>query len=373
MGKLFAWLDRSKGETIRDYDNRINHLQAFHAGYAFLSLVNYREDLSAFSAYAVWNGEFNDKLENPLPSGGYMMHCDMQQAQSMCERPEGFPLFVKLLAKKGRLYADRMILADGEQIFDFYFNGCEVIPPERLDLVFAGAREPEDAHREEYTANEAGENRGGSYRRISAGGSYTLGSYRPGSYAQGAFGTGSYGPAVSGQGSYWHSSYRLGSYWQGSYRLESFWQGSYWHGSYWHGSYQTGTFRYAQWQGSYAQGSYRLGSYRHSWEWEWWRTAGSFSFGSFSLGSFRLFLQSGSYRTGSFQMGSYRMGSFRVSSYRRGSFSAGSGALYPVECVSVMYDQPALAMIDGAAEVLYPESSRICRIIEEMGYGLDLI
>ena len=62
MSKVFGWLDRRKDESLQTFDNRINHLAAFHSGYAFFMYENYSQDLSAFSVYVVWNGEFNKKL-----------------------------------------------------------------------------------------------------------------------------------------------------------------------------------------------------------------------------------------------------------------------------------------------------------------------
>ena len=51
MSKVLGWLDRRKDESIQTFDNRINHLAAFHSGYAFFMYENYSSDLSAFSVY----------------------------------------------------------------------------------------------------------------------------------------------------------------------------------------------------------------------------------------------------------------------------------------------------------------------------------
>ena len=360
MGKLFGWLDRSKSETVRDYDNRINHLQAFHAGYAFLSFENYDPELAGFAAYVVWNGEFNEKLENPMPAGGFMLHCDAEQAQRMCEQPEGFPIFVKLYAKQGRLSAEHMVLADADRIFDFYFNGCEMLPPERLGLVFAGARVPEDAHREEYVTEACGEAAPamGSYRGVSAG------SYRTSRIA------GSY--RKFGQGSYWHGSYSRIS---GSYRGSVSVSGSgYWLGSFVGGSYRAGAL-WSLWSGSFFSGSFAI-------RWEIFGGAGS---SSYRTGSYRYWLGSsmqvrygaGSYAGGSFRPARFGSGSFRKSLFRKGSFLRnGSGIAFLAERAEMM--PPAAAPGEEAKETQLRSAERgrevyYARIIEEMGYGLDLI
>lgn len=344
MGKLFDWLDRSKAEAVRDYDNRINHLQAFHAGYAFLSFENYYPELAGFAAYVVWNGEFNEKLENPMPAGGFMLHCDTAQAQQMCERPEGFPVFVKLYAKQGRLMAEHMVLCDAERMFDLYFNGCELLPPERLGLVFAGARVPKEAHSEEYMTEEcrAAAPAAGSFRRRGS-----LGSYRGGSF----HGIG---------GSYW-----LGSFVGGSYRAGALW-------SLWRSSYFSGSF--ANWREMFGS-SYRSGSYR-----QWWGsyTQARLWTGSYVSGSFRAFFgEKGSYRSGSFRPAKFGSGSYRKSLFRKGSFLRnGSGIAFLMECREKQQTVPAETEETKEKQLLYADRGaayRYARIIEEMGYGLDLI
>ena len=343
MGKLFDWLDRGKEETVRAYDNRIDHLQAFHAGYAFLSYENYYPEISGFAAYVVWNGEFNEKLEDPMPAGGFMLHCDAAQAQRMCERPEGFPVFVKLYAKQGRLLVDHMVLTDAERVFDLYFNGCELLPPERLVPVFAGARVPEDAHREEYVPEERKNisAAAGSYRRT-----LNVGSYRSGSYRMGG------------------SSYWLGSFIGGSYRAGALW-------SLWRSSYFTGSF--ANWWETFG-GSYRTGSYR-----QWWGsyTQARFGVGSYLGGSFRVFFGgTGSYSFGSFRAAPFGSGSYRKSLFRKGSFLRnGSGIAFLMECEEKT-PVPAALEEKKESQPLYADRGAVyrhARIIEEMGYGLDLI
>ncbi|MBO6207160.1 MAG: hypothetical protein J6O73_09485 [Lachnospiraceae bacterium] len=364
MGKLFGWLDRSKSETVRDYDNRINHLQAFHAGYAFLSFENYDPELAGFAAYVVWNGEFNEKLENPMPAGGFMLHCDAEQAQRMCEQPEGFPIFVKLYAKQGRLSAEHMVLADADRIFDFYFNGCEMFPPERLGLVFAGARVPEEAHREEYVteadrpavpADPCGGTAVGSYRKLGR----IKGSYR-------GFGAGSYwhGSGIGYRGGLFRltgSSYWLGSFIGGSYRTGALW--SLWRSSYFTGSY---ALRWGILGGSGIRfGSTGTSSYRTGAFWQW---QGSYAQARYGAGS---------YAGGSFRPARFGSGSFRKSLFRKGSFLRnGSGIAFLAERAEMM--PPAAAPGEEAKETQLRSAERgrevyYARIIEEMGYGLDLI
>ncbi|MBR1471974.1 MAG: hypothetical protein IJ600_10090 [Lachnospiraceae bacterium] len=394
MGKLFHWLDRGKAETVVGYDNRINRLQAFHAGYAFLSWENYSAELCAFAAYAVWNGEFNAKLENPMPSGGFMMHCTPEQAQELCAFPDGFPLFVKLLAKQGRLYVENMVLADQERVYDFYFNGCEVTPPERLRLVFAGQREPADAHREEYLPEKnapaeepkrpqgsAGSLRG-SYRRGSAGsylrGSFVAGSYRLGAYRWGSAAVGSYRSWLeqfSGSsfrqrgisGSYYGAVWGNGSFGRSAIGSGRFFTGGSWRfGGWLVGSYRFGGFggSYAGWRGQggsyqgFGSGSFAGGSYRGA----------LFGIGSYAGGSFRILFGTGS----SFLREAFYTGSYIGGCYRHGSFlySGLTGVAFLLE-VDTGAELPAGE--EAAALQLYPGQSHVRRLIEEMGYGLDLI
>ncbi len=309
MGRVFDWLDRKVNEAVRDYDIRINSLAAFHAGYAFFSLINYEEDIEAFHVYNVWNGEFNDKLVAALPSGGFMLHCDKETAYRLEQGNAGYPVFVKLRSKRGRLYVQAFCVTYADSVMDMYFNGCEVITPEYV--YFRRYEEPGDAHYNEMPVSV---------------------------------------PSVCINTSRIPSSYRH----QGSMIRSSF----------------SGFFRssFSFMGGSFRSGSFRLGSLR----------LGSFRQGAFATGSFR----TGSFGLSAFSHGSYRSGSFRIGSYFRGSFT---GKLYNGSYYSGSYHKGSFVYGGGdgisryenktVSEVFPGNNNRyaVRRLIEELGYGLDLI
>ena len=320
MGRVFDWLDRKFGEPVRDYDNRINSLAAFHAGYAFFSLINYEEEISAFHVYNVWNGEFNSKLVNPLPAGGFMLHCDRGVAELLCEGNAGYPVFVKLRAKRGRLYVMSFNVTYSDMVMDMYFNGCEVIPPEYV--YFWRSETPDDSHHNEMQMPVA---------------------------------------PVSGMGSRIPSSFRPRGSYRGSFFVSSFMRGSFVRsGSFmnrgrssWNMGRGFGLGSGSAFGTSYRSGSFKLGF-----------GLGSFGFGSFRTGSFRQGYGGGSYRHGSFA-GSLFNGSYYSGSYHRGSFVYGGGdGISRYECREAEYYQ-------GNAGTEGRFAAR--RLIEELGYGLDLI
>ncbi len=368
MSKRFSWLDRQPGEAVSVYDKRINELAAFHAGYAFFTWQNYSEEFSAFSVWCVWNGECNNKLSPPLPAGGFMMHCDDSTAQELVTLGHGVPVFVKVYAKQGFLHAERLAVADKECVYDLYFNGCACIPPEDLCYrPYQGEEDPEDAagqplskgSGEERSSFRIGSISGGSFRRGSyvpgpaAGGSYTAGSYRKaagGSYQSGSYSGGSYiggsyiGRALGGGGSYRAVSGLSGSYLRwlfgGSYKnfLSSALsiRGSGF--SFGFGSFRNGSFS----RESFLRGVYPLGSYFHG-----SYLNGSFSYGLSPAGS-RAYLLNGSFYGGSYHKGSFILGGFT---------EPGRG----------------VRIQEAAEEPSGPDAYRPRRIIEELGYGLDLI
>ncbi|HPF30194.1 MAG TPA: hypothetical protein PLZ77_08860, partial [Lachnospiraceae bacterium] len=114
MGRVFCWLNQNPLESAGEYDNRINHLPALHAGYAYFSWANYDAINHNFSVYAVWNGEFNDKLHDQMPQGGYMIHCEEAEAIYLISEASGVPIYMKLCSKQGRLYAGEMYIVKNE-------------------------------------------------------------------------------------------------------------------------------------------------------------------------------------------------------------------------------------------------------------------
>ncbi|MCR5120595.1 MAG: hypothetical protein K6B44_13360 [Lachnospiraceae bacterium] len=308
MGRVFDWLDRKFDDPVRDYDIRINSLAAFHAGYAFFSLINYEDDISAFHVYNVWNGEFNSKLVSALPAGGFMLHCDRRTAELLSEGNAGYPVFVKLKAKRGRLYVTGFNVTCYDMVMDMYFNGCEVIPPEYV--YFRRSEIPDDAHHNEVLLPAEVPVYGGS--RIP-------------------------------------SSFRARGSYRGSYFISSFMRGSFVRsGSFMRGSGSSRIFGSAY----TFTGSYRSSSFE--------RALG----GSYRSGSFRLGIVSGSFRHGSFS-GILFNGSYYSGSYHRGSFVYGGG-----DGVSRYTDREAEYYRE-------PDENRgnyrVRRLIEELGYGLDLI
>ena len=233
MSRVYRWLDRRSNESSDAYDNRINHLAAFHAGYAFFARGNYNPEISGFAAYILWNGEFNSKLFLHLPDGGYMIHCSRDEAIRLSYVFEGLPVYVKIKSYHGRLRAEHLAVDDRGVFYDLYYNGCDVKVPD--DLYFV-SRRAFDEHPE----NEAA--------KFSPNSSYTSGSYinRPkknvssyisGSYMLSSFLLSMWSRYLSGGRNI--GSYRLGSYISG---LSSFMSGSFLRSLYKQGSYLGGSY-----------------------------------------------------------------------------------------------------------------------------------
>ncbi len=360
MAGRFAWLDRNETETISAYDKRINTLAAFHSGYAFLSYENYCPEFYAFAVYTVWNHEFNKKLLNPLPEGGFMMHCEHKRAEELCALGHGYPVFVKLLSKDAHLYVESLALADKDVVYDLYFNGCDVRKPE--GVVFYGNEAPALLPMPGNTAMNLPKVQAGVRGSRRSGSSYIRGSYEKGSFLRGSFINGSFYRGAYGRGSYIGGSYIKGSYIGGLYRSTA---GSYTYGL--SGSYLKWFFG----GGSYLKLLFGTGSYKNFF------SGGSYRGFSFIGGSGGSYINSvfsrGSFVAGSFSNGSYSgryfmTGSFYNGSYHRGSFIYGGFA-------DVVISSGIPGDKEGVQKQDKPRSEEfvIRRLIEELGYGLDLI
>lgn len=322
MSRVYRWLDRRSNESSDAYDNRINHLAAFHAGYAFFARGNYNPEISGFAAYILWNGEFNSKLFLHLPDGGYMIHCSRDEAIRLSYDFEGLPVYVKIKSYHGRLRAEHLAVDDRGVFYDLYYNGCDVKVPD--DLYFV-SRRAFDEHPE----NEAA--------KFSSNSSYTPGSYinRPkknvssyisGSYMLSSFLLSMWSRYLSGGRNI--GSYRLGSYISG---LSSFMSGSF--------------LRSIYKQGSYFGGSYlNVGSY--------YLKGGSF------------------YRNGSFVCkGSF----FDPHMYIEGSAANEGNKKSTDNNISRLMESGIRPAKSGLRFIPEGKFRPSYRCIAEMGYGLDLI
>ncbi len=255
MAKLYNWLDRRKNETPEAYDRRINHLAAFHAGFCFFARENYTPEIAGFSVYVIWNGEFNSKLFIKLPDGGFMIHCLPDDALSLSSCEEGLPVYVKLRSYHGRLRAEHLAVAYNDDLYDLYYNGCELRFP--AHLMFAGKRFiSEHSEDGEVPYAASGDKAVGSYRKaFRSGGSYinflfgklsTGGSFTKSSYLRGSFlsGINIYGSA-RGLIELWRQFLKMSGSFSGSFSgsYGSYTAGAYFHGSYFKGSYAGGSYR----------------------------------------------------------------------------------------------------------------------------------
>ncbi|MCR5597969.1 MAG: hypothetical protein K6G19_07335 [Lachnospiraceae bacterium] len=433
MSKVFGWLDRRKDESLQTFDNRINHLAAFHSGYAFFMYENYSQDLSAFSVYVVWNGEFNKKLSQRLPDGGFMLHCDRERAVSFLNKGEGLPVYVKLQASRGRLRAILFAVEKDGALYDMYYNGCPVRKPENICFVSRKNVVIDASEYDEYNGRGVSFNAGSYTFGSFSSGSYSINTFQQGSYSSGSYTAGSYSFTAFMTGSYISGSYSFGSYafahgleWEyalgsyitykwsagsyftgsfmgGQYRLEQFLQGSYrlvggsynfWgFGNFFAGSFNIGSYSwlfgsFGMSAGLALMGSYVGGSYLA----HMYRLTGSYSGGSYNSRIYRL---SGSYAGGSYNTGYRLSGSFRNGSFTQGSFAGrllsgsycgravtqGSDALDNENKQGNRFiNDSNLALCNGSRPAksglsFIPKSELepSFRLIAEMGYGLDLI
>lgn len=133
MSKRFEWLQRRPKESLEDYENRINRTQPQHVGYAFFDGVNYDAYRQVFATYVIWSGDFDGILQDALPQGGFEISCDAQLAEEFCEKSKGYPVFIKLFMKTGKLYARELyIIKSHNRIVPMQFTACQVAPPQQL-------------------------------------------------------------------------------------------------------------------------------------------------------------------------------------------------------------------------------------------------
>ena len=305
MSIRYRWLKKSYKETVEEYDNRINMLPPFHAGYAYFGGNAYDEYHHIYGLYITWSGELNRYLFDPLSEYGFVIHCPVNEAVGFFKQGVAERIYVKLKSKKGRLYGDTFTMNANDKEYVVSYTGMCVNKPEYL--CFSGMTNPDVPDLGSYSVS--------SYYTGSFNiGSFNLSSFNLSSFNLSMFNTGSFNT-----GSFTLSSFNIGSFYLGSFNLSSFNLGLFTFGSYNIGSFYLGSFYGGLFNfGSYLSGTFNIGSFNF----------GVFNFGtynisSFNIGSFNL----GLFNTGSFNIGSYNIGSFNLGIFNTGSFNIGSYTL----------------------------------------------
>ncbi len=377
MGRMYSWLNRGVKETIKDYDNRINQIPKIHAGYAFFHPANYDEFRHVFSVYLVWNGEFNEKLVDAMPPGGYQLHCSVKEAETFLHHKAAIPVFAEILSNQGKLLLKEILLEFNDKCYPVTYNGCEVYSPEEFCFweiqenekgMFWKTEKPHESLNSSVNYYTNGSFPVGSYRRFSGNGSFRAGSFRRSVFRTGSFPSGSFRVRSFQSGSY-RGVYVLGSYRIGSFKgglgLGSY-TGSFGRGSFSLKNYLTGSFRNHLWQGSYQRGSFRREFRLENW------LGGSFrrgyGAGSFFAGSFRtIFNGQNGY------LGSYRKTSPAVSGSFQGSFRYqnrfGNGSYSPLVKDITLREEELNYLVFLEEEKMIQEIFGI----GSLGYGLNLI
>ena len=305
MSIRYRWLKKSYKETVEEYDNRINMLPPFHAGYAYFGGNAYDEYHHIYGLYITWSGELNRYLFDPLSEYGFVIHCPINEAVGFFKQGVAERIYVKLKSKKGRLYGDTFTMNANDKEYVVSYTGMCVNKPEYL--CFSGMTNPDVPDLGSYLVS--------SYYN----GSFTAGSFNLSSFNAGTFNIGSFNLSSFNTGSFILSSFNIGSFNLGSFNLSSFNLGLFTFGSYNVGSFYLGSFYGGLYNfGSYLSGTFNIGSFNF----------GAFNFGtynisSFNIGSFNL----GLFNTGSFNIGSYNIGSFNLGIFNTGSFNIGSYTL----------------------------------------------
>ena len=128
MGFIYSSLNRGAGESVALFDNRIARILPFVTGKAYFDLRNYDAQTGEFGVYIEWDGELEAVLGYSLPAGGYFVKATTPQAYRFHRLDKGLPVYMKLIAQKGRLYPYRTyVMMDGRP-FSVEFGGGVLIP-----------------------------------------------------------------------------------------------------------------------------------------------------------------------------------------------------------------------------------------------------
>lgn len=128
MSFIFSALKRQEHEDVAQFDNRISNMLPFVAGYVFFDLRNYNPESGEFSVFIEWDEELNRQLAYALPSGGYIIKATLKQAYMFHEIGHGLPLYMKPVARNGKIYSYKQYLLIDGRPFSVEFSGAILVP-----------------------------------------------------------------------------------------------------------------------------------------------------------------------------------------------------------------------------------------------------
>ncbi len=133
MGFGFSLLDKRADENLLQFDNRISHMLPFVSGTAYFAAENYVPYAGEFGLYIKWNSEINYRLNDRLPSEGFIVKATSGQAAQMCDMTDGVPVYIKLISREGRLYPYRTYITVNGRPFSVEYTGNQLVRAEASD------------------------------------------------------------------------------------------------------------------------------------------------------------------------------------------------------------------------------------------------
>ena len=133
MGFGFSLLDKRADENLLQFDNRISHMLPFVSGTAYFTAENYVPYAGEFGIYIKWNSEINYRLNDRLPSEGFIVKATSGQAVKMCDMTDGVPVYIKLISREGRLYPYRTYIMVNGRPFSVEYTGNQLVRAEVSD------------------------------------------------------------------------------------------------------------------------------------------------------------------------------------------------------------------------------------------------
>ncbi len=133
MGFGFSLLDKRADENLLQFDNRISHMLPFVSGTAYFTAENYVPYAGEFGLYIKWNSEINYRLNDRLPSEGFIVKATSGQAVKMCDMTDGVPVYIKFISREGRLYPYRTYITVNGRPFSVEYTGNQLVRAEASD------------------------------------------------------------------------------------------------------------------------------------------------------------------------------------------------------------------------------------------------
>jgi hypothetical protein len=115
-------LRRDSFEYLKEYDERINGMEAITCGVVILDRKNYEIERHKFNIDIIWYKSFLNSVKDSLPENGFFMELDRDRAKKLYYNGACQRVYIKLRSINGKLLIEKIFLRVEDEEFQVEYK-----------------------------------------------------------------------------------------------------------------------------------------------------------------------------------------------------------------------------------------------------------